>query len=245
MFALRPKLPVTATQQEWIEGSFDRLIELFGSERVRNAPLVLPNEQFFPRKWEQTEEWARYAFDRVCEIMEVERSRVDLEFIEDPWAHLRRNGVPLGSTHGAAGTHQQIEVEGGPDRALISLKDSLIAEPEKMVATMSHELAHVLLLGDRKIARDMDRMEPFTDLTTVFCGFGVFTANAAFVFNGRLHGWQQSNLGYLSQREFAYALARFAWERGERNPAWTQELTTNVRHFMRAALSCFKASGRA
>jgi len=110
-----------------------------------------------------------------------------------------------------------------------------------MVATMSHELAHVLLLGDKRISREMDRMEPLTDLMTVFSGFGVFTSNAAHV-----HGYSgaQSALGYLSQREFGYGLAVFARERDEPNPSWARELTKNVRIFMRDSLAHFRATKR-
>ena len=76
---------------------------------------------------------------------------------------------------------------------------------------------------------------------TVFSGFGVFTANSAHIYYS---GGMQSALGYLSQREFAYCLAVFAWRRGEANPAWAKELTSNVRIFMRDSLAYFKATGR-
>jgi len=54
-------------------------------------------------------------------------------------------------------------------------------------------------------------MEPLTDLLTVFLGFGVFTANAAFRIeqhqDGRSQGWSARRQGYLSEEEFGYALA--------------------------------------
>jgi hypothetical protein len=242
MFGRRRELPVSPEQQEWIEKSFRLLTHLFGDEWLFNAPVVLPNEEFFPRKWEETEDWARYAFDRVCVLMHVQPERVDLVLVNDVWAELRRTGVPIERPRDVAGTYQEIKVEDGPSRAQICVKDSLIHEPEQMVATMAHELAHVLLLGDNKVSRDVERMEPLTDLMTVFCGFGVLTANAAHVHRSGHRGWQVSNLGYLSQGDFGYALAVFAWARGESNPSWAIELTTNVRAFLRATLSCFKAS---
>ena len=109
---------------------------------------------------------------------------------------------------------------------------------------MAHELAHVLLLGDNKISQEMKRMESLTDLMTVFCGFGIFNANAAHVHKSGVRGWSTSSHGYLSQREYGYSLAVFAWKRGETDPPWAPELTKSVRVFMRATLSCFKASKR-
>src|SRR2546430_347729 len=107
MFRIRSKLPVTDEQREWIERSFQLLTELFGDEWHRTAPIVLPTEQFFPRKWEETEEWARHAFDCVCTLMHVQRERLQLEFVEDPWADLRQSDVPLGFTYGAAGMYHE------------------------------------------------------------------------------------------------------------------------------------------
>ncbi len=101
-----------------------------------------------------------------------------------------------------------------------------------MVAVMAHELAHVLLLGDNKISRDIEKMEPLTDLMTVFCGFGVFSSNAAYTRSVDHSGWMESSHGYLTQRDYGFALAVFAWIRNEKDPIWRRELTKNVRVFM-------------
>lgn len=244
VFRRRLQLPVTPEQQSWLEDSFALLTALFGAEKVKNAPLVLPSEVFFPRKWVPTEEWASFAFERVCEIMNVDIERVELVFELDSWHETRRLGTYLGRTSGAAGTYRHLVTEEGPSRAAISIKSSLFSEPETMIAVMAHELCHVLLLGDNKIRRDMERMEPLTDLMTVFCGFGVFSANSAHVRKVDSSGWMESAHGYLTQREFGYALALFAWTRGEVDADWRKELTKNVNVFMRDTLSMFRASTR-
>ncbi len=244
MFRSRARLPVSPEQQEWIEESFKLLIRLFGEDWVKNAPLVLPNKQFFNREWVNTEDWARYAFGTVCELMQVQRGRIDLHFQRDGWEELRQAGLPVGWTRGAAGLYRQIPEAEGPSSAEITIKHSLINEPESMVATMSHELAHVLLLGDGKIDRDMERMEPLTDLMTVFSGFGIFTANSAHVHRSNSRGWHVSNKGYLNQREYGYAMAVWAWQRGEQAPSWKNELTKNVRTFMSETLAHFKSTKR-
>ena len=38
-------------------------------------------------------------------------------------------------------------------------------------------------------------------------------------------------LGYLPEEVYGYALAKFASERGEANPAWTKHLSPNVRNY--------------
>jgi hypothetical protein len=234
----RARAVVTPEQAQWLEGSFDFLSSLFGEDWVVKAPLVLPNEQFFPQKYESTEEWGRYAFDRVRELMRVPETGLFLEFTPDPLDELREAGVPLAArSSGVAGTHRGLQAEDGTTGAHITIKRSLLKEPDIMVAVMSHELAHVLLLGGGKITRDHEKMEPLTDLMTVFSGFGILTANAAFIHSSNTRGWHVSRHGYLSEREFGYALALFAWRRGETKPAWTKELRKNVRVAMESTLS--------
>lgn len=62
---------------------------------------------------------------------------------------------------------------------------------------------------------------------------GVLTANATIRdrgwSNGTWAGWQTSRLGYLNQRTFGYALARFAWARNETKPPWLEHVRADVR----------------
>jgi hypothetical protein len=75
-------------------------------------------------------------------------------------------------------------------------------------------------------------MEPLNDRLTLLLGFGAFAANSAFRFeqhsDGRPQGWSARRHGYLSEEQLGYALARFAYERGETKPAWKSVLSTNI-----------------
>ena len=110
-----------------------------------------------------------------------------------------------------------------------------------MVATIAHELGHLILLGDGHIDRSTPDHEPMTDLLTVFLGPGIFGANSAARFRqherGGWHGWSMRRLGYLSQEIYGYALAKFATERGEIKPEWTRHLSTNVRVYFKRSLA--------
>jgi hypothetical protein len=98
-----------------------------------------------------------------------------------------------------------------------------------------HELGHVLLLADGRIARDTPDSEPLTDLLTVFFGTGIFTANSVFQFSqwqSHSHqGWMAGRHEYLSKEVFGYALACYAWYRGELSPAWSKHLRTNILYY--------------
>jgi len=141
---------------------------------------------------------------------------------------------PAGLYHHDPTTRQQISVD-----------EAQMKDPIALVATLAHEIGHIILLRPGLIPRDDPDMEPLTDLLTVFLGFGIFTANSTFRFaqytNYRSQGWSASRLGYLSEELFGYALARFAFERGEAKPAWTSFLSTNIRTYLKRSASCLAA----
>jgi hypothetical protein len=71
---------------------------------------------------------------------------------------------------------------------VIALKSSVIKDPMILVATVAHELGHLILLSDGHIDRSAADHEPMTDLLTVFLGLGIFTANSAAQFKQHDHG---------------------------------------------------------
>jgi hypothetical protein len=81
-----------------------------------------------------------------------------------------------------------------------------------LVATLAHELAHYRLAGvPTEPPGGADALEFATDLTTVYLGFGLFGANSAFNFRQyqdvMSQGWEAARQGYLSEREWVFALA--------------------------------------
>ena len=52
-------------------------------------------------------------------------------------------------------------------------------------------------------------IEPATDVTAAFLGFGVFGANDVLNFEQNHEGWQGGKTGYLSEEEWIFSLAIF------------------------------------
>ena len=151
-------------------------------------------------------------------------------------------GIGRSSHSGSAGLYvgnDSTDANGNP-RAAIGIEVSQLADPVCLVATLAHELGHEILLGRGLVTADQQDHEPLTDLLTVFLGLGVFTANATIRdrgwSSGTLAGWQTKRLGYLDQRTFGYALARFAWTRSETKPSWTKHVRPDVRLPMKQGL---------
>jgi len=130
----------------------------------------------------------------------------------------------------------------------VAVNRSQLKNPTALVATIAHELGHVILLGGNKISRDHEGHEYLTDLITVFLGLGIFTANSAFQFSqwqSHSHqGWSTTRLGYMSEEMFGYSLAAYAWMRAEMQPEWSNLLAMNVGHYFKGGLKYLSNEGQ-
>lgn len=231
-----PKCSVDEETKQWLETCFQWLIDEFGEEGVRQTLVVLPTEEFFPDRFSTEEYDIRVLFKTVCEYMETDSRRFKLCFYEDEFDQLRRK-LPFheGSHKDAAGFYSE-----SADKYIIGLQIQDPVNQENLIATMAHEIAHGKLLGERRICADDENHEYLADMLTVFFGMGIFNANSAFNFSqftsSLTQGWQASRQGYLTEEMFGYALAMFAYVRGETSPSWTQHLKTNVRHYFKGSL---------
>ncbi len=221
-FRSQPTLPVTAEEQAWIEDRFGWLTRELGLDRLRAAEVILPTVDYFPSRYEPTEEDIGGIVTLVAGYMQVDPARLRLSFYQDD--HPKFEGM---TNEGTAGLY--VESEESFD---IWLEVGGLEDPLGVVATVAHEIGHVILLGERRVAPEEEDHEPLTDLLTVFLGMGVLTANNVVQESswsvGTTSGWSIGRRGYLSMNMFGYALALFALARNEPNPAWAKYLRPDV-----------------
>lgn len=238
MFGLiKPKLPIKEAQREWEDKSFVRLAQLLGSKRLLQATVILPTPEHFPDRFDGSEQALQLMFERVAKQMKVNPKEIELTIFASAYARTREV-TPFfsGRDSGAAGLYHH-----NPDeKTHISVNEEELKDPMSLVASLAHELGHVILLRPGLVKREEPDMEELNDLLTVFLGFGVFTANSAFRFEQHQtndsQGWSAKRRGYLSEEQFGYALARFAYERREAKPAWVSFLSTNISAYCKRSL---------
>jgi hypothetical protein len=234
----RVECPVGLDQKTWIEARMRWLALEFGLDRLRQARVVLPTHDYFPDSYDGTPEAVRPMLLRVCGYMGVDPKPIRLAFYSRK-TYLRD---AAGMQSGAAGTY-----ESDGQLTTIRLDYSKLADPMAVVATLAHELGHVLLLGQGRVSRDAQDHEPLTDLTTIFLGMGLFTANSRVSdrtdHHGTMEQWSISRLGYLTEEMDGYALALFAWIRGEKTPAWLKQLRANPRTYCKRGLRYLLRTG--
>lgn len=231
------KCPVSAKARVWIEDSLQWLRREFGDAAL-NGDVLLPESIFPSGTYGGTEADLDVVVRRLCSRMSVPTEALQIDLSDDPEIPELDPRVPIaGQFNGAAGHFQH-----RGDVFILAVRRRQLRHPVALTATVAHELAHVRLLGERRINPDRSDQEQLTDLATVFFGLGIFTANAAFDYSQNQFGWQTSQLGYLGEALFGYALAYYAHLRVEGDPSWANALDTNPRVYMRKGLRFLHSS---
>lgn len=219
----RPRCPLVTSEKVWVETRMAWLAENLGANRMLEARVIEPTDEFFPGEYRGEDRDAERIFLRLVKYMQIDLRRVELEVVET----VGDDETVLGEYH-----------VGSPARVL--LKRSLLDDAEALIATIAHELAHEILLGGGLVQGNDEDLERLTDLTMVFLGLGIFGANAALRENhsreGRDSSWSVQKHGYLPMRMYGYGLALFAWSRYETDPEWADHLRLDVREPMRLGL---------
>ncbi|GAA1238602.1 hypothetical protein GCM10009665_31030 [Kitasatospora nipponensis] len=229
---LAAKPPVRRAEREWIERSMAWLVAEFGPGPLLRDP-VLPTAEFFPGPYDGSEQDIRRLVGRLCKFTGVHPEVVTVEIDPDDGEWAMAAGLGFTSrSHYAAGHYRRRQ-----GLAVIGVDARLGTRPTALVAVVAHELGHVRLLDEVRVSAERPDHEPLTDLLTVYFGLGVFSANAAL--STEVAGGRRTTrrLGYLSEREYGYGLACYAWLRGEsRAGPWERHLTTNPRAYLKQGL---------
>lgn len=236
-FRSKPSCPVSNEDKAWIEDRFSWLIDEFGIQQLKKTELVLPTTDFFPAEYDYTEDGIGDIMNRIAKFMEVDPSLLHLEFYEHSLPQIEGMWK-----HGTAVLYS--ESDGQFD---IWLEVNTLEDPLNVVATLAHEIGHVVLLGQRRISPEEEDHEPLTDLLTVFFGLGTFSANCVVHENywndGQWSGWSIGRRGYLTMEMYGYAFALFALARGETSPNWLSYLRLDVRSAYKKGIRFINETG--
>ncbi len=231
-----PKCPVDVETKAWLDEAFNWLVLEFGIELLRDVEMILPVEEFFPAPYDGSESSIRVIVDQVCDYMDVDPDSLRLKFYQnESGSEIHPMAAPETGQH-ALGTYQV----GRDGKYHISLDTTQAANVEAFVATIAHEIGHVILLGEGRLDPESTDHEPMTDLVVLFYGLGIFSANSIFSFqqytNTMGQGWKAERRGYLTEEMCGYALALFTLARKEPKPEWSNFLNQNVRTYMKKSL---------
>jgi hypothetical protein len=242
--------PVPQAERVWIERWMQWCVGEFGADALRRE-VALPLPGFVPAHFTDTQEQTNELLWRVGAVMDADLSRVAVTLVE-PRTSTPGRWRQVGGYHRVLG-RELIELDRG-EAVRPAVFAAMIAHElgharligERRLPRFGLDDAVPAIAGpDAGTAGNGE--EKLTDLVTVFLGMGVFNANAAHHYVKRvgysitpvgdftdqlLTGSRDEPsfcLGYLSVREFGYALAYYARLRDENAPPWARHLSGDVR----------------
>ncbi|NOX93892.1 MAG: hypothetical protein GXP04_02005 [Alphaproteobacteria bacterium] len=194
------------TISKWAIASFD------GLEQLQKAPLVTPGISFFPRSELSHHERAVELFDQVKQLADMRDWECELKaHSEQAPHHLGASVMQKYETNRPLGTFSETQTD-GRIISTITYEPSLLKRPIDLIATFSHELAHLLMTSaTTELPFDEEMHEPATDSIAIMIGFGIFIANGSSGFHTDDQGWGYHRSGYLCEGEILHVLSAFLY----------------------------------
>jgi hypothetical protein len=174
-------IPIDKELRKYFEHCILWLVQEFPEPKIEERKVLTPTLQDFPIQWNKSEDNALDALRIICSNMQIDQNEIEIDFYDNGIKEIDmgtsvifleadpKNPQPAGWYHR----------EKANDKFRISLDKALLQKPDCMIATIAHELAHVKLLGEKKLDQND---ESLTDFAKVFFGLGIFNANTAFQF---------------------------------------------------------------
>lgn len=224
----KPKPTVTPEDKDWIEEAFLWFEGEYTRDFLKTMTFVEPTKEFFPIDFKGTEQNAEDLTKMICEYMYIKDVQIDLHYFSDKPLELTEGIVTTQSETGikeesknTLGTYS----EKGYKKYSVGIELELLKNPTNLIATIAHELSHLVLLGEGRLH---ENDEELTDLNCIALGFGIFTCNSIFTFDqwqGASHqGWQAQRRGYIPEEVATYALALLTRYQNKDDNSWADYL---------------------
>ncbi|HEY5746934.1 MAG TPA: hypothetical protein VIU12_12705 [Chryseolinea sp.] len=242
----KPKPTVTPEDKDWIEEAFLWFEEEYTRDFLKNVRTIEPTKEFFSIDFKGTEKNAEDLTKMICGYMDIKDVQIDLHYFSDKPLELAEGIVTTQSEKGfrqasknALGTY----TEKGHRKYSIGIELEVLKNPTSLIATISHELSHLLLLGEGRLQKNDEEL---TDLNCIALGFGIFTCNSIFTFDqwqGTSHqGWQAQRRGYIPEEVATYALALLTRYQDKNDNGWTDYLNSSPKKMFKKNIKYLTAT---
>jgi hypothetical protein len=232
----------------WLFDTFGWCIRQFDAGVFyRESILVIPSDEHFPGRADSVQGMAELIFTHVKSYASM--AHWPFHVLDQstcavaPPARVQIEG-PL---RGGRATARVPNTSGGIP---VPYDADSIRDPEAMIATYAHTLAHYLgQTATEPPPGGIDHWPRATEVLAVFMGFGLMFANSAFNVPvrscGSCGGPPVQRRSYLTQYESAYALALFCVLKAIPDKQATPHLKKSLRGFYRKCAREIRESGEA
>jgi len=213
------------------------LILAAGSDTFLASPIVEPSDRWFPDRWTPDADGVERLLHRVLGYAGLDHLELTLDI--DRFSDATGKVLSDGRAGGHRGTAAWFAgIRDGV--CSFGVDTAQLRDPEGLVGTLAHEVAHAYREAHELRVADRAVDEPLTDLTTVYLGLGILTANASQRFRSGRDGagaswYSRAEGGYLPMQAMSYLLAAQIVARGAATAPIARVLAPNQR-------ACFKAA---
>lgn len=210
-----PKRPLSKDELDWQIAAFGWLVQEDGGlDRLRARVLAMPDGEYLADSSLTGHARAEQLLSEVKAIAGMDDSWATELVVQGTTrrAMVANSGGAIipEPTGAAAGTFSMRGDGEAGYFARITYDAEQLNEPERLVATLAHELAHYrLAYAGHSYPGGDDLHEHLTDLAAVYLGFGIFLANSARDYAANQtelgHMWHYQAQGYLSERALVTA----------------------------------------
>ncbi len=236
--------PFDPARIDWLFDSFAWLLSNYGGHEsfLRTYHLVLHSQKDFPISNAGHPRYEKSVLQAVMKHMGMGDWAINLvQMSEADDMEFEADTSDLSMNYSADGTAGFFSLD-NYGKATIGYSDDLLHDFESLVATLSHEAAHYLLTKSiTEMPGGWKNLEPITDLTAIFTGFGIFQCNKASVIQHSQAGVSSQLSGYLPESGRAYALAIFSELSMLDNKFVAKQLRPNPRSLYKAAIKQIQA----
>ena len=237
LFENKPLLETSSTQ--WMMDSYVWCLENFDADYFyQHTVLVEPSNKFFPGRVDSELGMAELIFSRVKSYAGVSHW---------PTRVMDVHGCVIPETPRIEIQGQLREVNGVEDkslpdeqRLLIPYNPQQISNPEGMIASFAHTLAHYLgQMASRPPPGGPEYWPHVTELLAMYLGFGLMFANSAYTFRGGCGSCYNPNANrdaYLTEQQSVYSLAIFSVLKALPETTVTRHLKGHLKGFYRKAV---------
>ena len=233
----KKKLPITEEDKIWIDEDLNWLRTELGEKHFLEIRTIKPIKECYNRTFDGTEKDAEFVLERTMELMCIKDVEIKLNYFSDDVVEMEDGTILTtpadinGSWESSGGIY-----ENNGENIIISIETSILKNPISLIATISHELSHQILLGEKRIE---ENDEYLTELTALSYGFGIFIGNSRFNFSqfstNTGYSWKSSDLGYLPEQIIAYSMAWLSIERNE-NTEYSSFLKPSMKKYFKQSL---------
>jgi hypothetical protein len=222
----------------WLVEQLAALVKARGVGPLANAPLIEPTPAFFPDPWAGGEASVRRLARRLLRYAGIEDHAVEVTVLDE--------GNALAA--GTAGVSFEGLRQGTLEFAVQSaaLRDPMVVVPAmaRAVADAYRRVHRLPTASEAEAAAKEAHHQRLVDVTAVYLGFGLLTANAALRHSGSGGGWgrrstrTRTRLGVLDPQSVGFLVAMQLHVRGlvgKERRAVLRKLEANPVGFVRAA----------